>query len=119
MGSTLPSKSLIPSESSQQTNPTFYQKSCAENCPQTRPSIVFRGCSLTLALTQSRAHLTTCHFPQHCTESQTCRSCHASLSPVPPDPRLLLTYFHTSSPKHSTVPDHDCNPSQTMTLTPC
>merc|ERR1712215_272052 len=39
------------------------------------------------------AHLTTCHFPQHWMERLTCRSCHASLSPIPPDPRLLLTYF--------------------------
>merc|ERR1712106_10036 len=41
----------------------------------------------------SREHLTTCPFPQHCMENQTCRSFCTSLSPVPPDPRLLFTSF--------------------------
>merc|ERR1719295_2438080 len=41
----------------------------------------------------SRELLTTCPSPQHSMESQTCRSIYISLSPVPPDPRLLLTSF--------------------------
>merc|ERR1719483_1104973 len=41
----------------------------------------------------SRELLTTCPFPQHSMESQTCRSFYTSLSPIPPDPRLLLTSF--------------------------
>merc|ERR1711915_38106 len=93
---TLPNKSLIPSESSQLTSLTSFQKSCAESYPQTRQSTVSRECSLTPASMPSRELLTTCPSPQHSTESQTCRSIYISLSPVPPDisdPRLLLTSF--------------------------
>merc|ERR1712123_251470 len=41
----------------------------------------------------SREHLTTWPLPQHCMENQTCRSFCTSLSPVPPDHRLLFTSF--------------------------
>merc|ERR1719508_326350 len=50
----------------------------------------------------SREHLTTCPFPQHCMENQTCRSFFTSLSPVPPDPRLLF-FFSKPSKKPGTV----------------
>merc|ERR1711992_532157 len=84
----LPSKSLIPSESSQLTSPTSCQRSCEESFPQIRQNTASRECNLTLALTPSRAPSTTCPSPQHSTESQTCRSFYTSLSLVPPDPRL-------------------------------
>merc|ERR1711935_405687 len=90
---TQPNKSLIPSESSQLTSPTSFPRSCAESCPQTRLSTASKECSHTLASMPSRELLTTCPFPQHSMESQTCRSFYTSLSPIPPDPRLLLTSF--------------------------
>merc|ERR1719495_1360319 len=60
----------------------------------------------------SRELLTTCPSPQHSTESQTCRSIYISLSPVPPDPRLLLTSF-PNLPKNLapcwSTPSSDCD----------
>merc|ERR1712073_23482 len=60
----------------------------------------------------SRELLTTCPSPQHSTESQTCRSIYISLSPVPPDPRLLLTSF-PNLPKNLALcwstPSSDCD----------
>merc|ERR1739838_1118422 len=50
----------------------------------------------------SRELLTTRPFPQHSMESQTCRSFYTSLSPIPPDPRLLFNFF--SKPSKNLAP---------------
>ena len=69
---TPPSKLSTPSESSQQTNLTSCPRNSDGNCLQTRPSIVSRECSSTLAWMLFRELLITCPSPPLCMENQTC-----------------------------------------------
>jgi len=66
-----------------QTSPIFCQKSFVGNCPQTRQSIVFRGCSLIVAWMPYRELWTTCPFQLHCMESLTCRVGPSTLQTTP------------------------------------
>lgn len=61
--------------------------------PQIRQSTVSKECSHTLESTPLREPLTTCPFLSTLWRGQTVGLLHQSKSPIPPDPRLLLTYF--------------------------